>query len=56
MTDAGREAVQRHRAALASGDLQEWRQAYPAMVGAVIEAYLRRRRQGQFADPDLEAP
>lgn len=56
LTDAGRAAVQRHQAALASGDLPEWRQAYPAMVGAVIEAYLRQQRQGHLADPDLEAP
>jgi hypothetical protein len=54
LTDAGRAAVQRHQAALASGDLQQWRQAYPAMVGAIIEAYLRRQRQ--LAEPGIEAP
>ena len=39
--------MERHRAAMADGNLQEWREAYPAMVGAVTEAYVRRQRQGQ---------
>src|ERR1022692_167611 len=45
LTEAGRAAVERHRAALADGNLQEWREAYPAMVGAITEAYVRLRRQ-----------
>jgi hypothetical protein len=44
LTDAGRAAVERHRAALANGDLQEWRRAYPAMVAAITESYVRLRR------------
>jgi hypothetical protein len=56
LTEAGRAAVERHRTALADGNLQEWREAYPAMVGAITEAYVRRQRQCQLADLDLEAP
>lgn len=53
----GRAAVRRHRAALANGDLPEWRQAYPAMVGAITEAYVRLRREAFLAEgaPD-ESP
>jgi hypothetical protein len=29
--------------------LQEWREAYPAMVGAITEAYVRLRRQAVLA-------
>ena len=50
LTEAGRAAVERHRAALAGGNLQEWRDAYPAMVGAITEAYVRLRRLAIRAD------
>ena len=50
LTEAGRAAVERHRAALANDDLQQWREAYPAMVGAVTEAYVRLRRQAALAE------
>jgi hypothetical protein len=49
LTEAGRAAVERHRTALADGNLQEWREAYPAMVGAITEAYVRLRRQAILA-------
>jgi hypothetical protein len=57
LTEAGRAAVERHRAALADGNAQEWRKAYPAMVGAITEAYVRLRRQAVLAEtvPD-ESP
>ena len=35
---------------MAGGNLQEWREAYPAMVGAVTEAYVRLRRQAILAE------
>jgi len=50
LTEAGRAAVERHRTALADGNLQEWREAYPAMVGAITEAYVRLRRQAVLAE------
>lgn len=50
LTEAGRAAVERHRAALANDDLQQWREAYPAMVGAVTEAYVRLRRHAVLAE------
>jgi hypothetical protein len=57
LTEAGRAAVEQHRTALADGNAQEWRKAYPAMVGAVTEAYVRLRRQAVLAEaaPD-ESP
>jgi hypothetical protein len=50
LTEAGRAAVEKHRTALADGNVQEWRKAYPAMVGAVTEAYVRLRRQVILAE------
>jgi hypothetical protein len=50
LTEAGRAAVERHQAALADGNLQEWRKAYPAMVGAITEAFVRLRRQAVRAE------
>ena len=50
LTEAGRAAVERHRAAMAGGNLHEWREAYPAMVGAFTEAYVRLRRQTFLAE------
>ena len=57
LTEAGRAAVERHQAALADGNLQEWRKAYQAMVGAITEAYVRLRRQTILAEaPPGEIP
>jgi hypothetical protein len=35
---------------MAGGNLHEWREAYPAMVGAFTEAYVRLRRQTFLAE------
>jgi len=45
VTDAGHTAIERRREALAaySDGPVGWRAAYPAMVGAIIEAYARRQ-------------